>query len=44
MGGVRVNDTFFLGGIEKADVLEILNAHSFFWPVDSSHDPATHGF
>lgn len=30
MGGVRVNDAFFLGGIEKADVLEILKPHIFF--------------
>ncbi|POH70814.1 5'-nucleotidase [Cryobacterium zongtaii] len=28
--GVTVNDAFFLGGIEKADVLEILKPHLFF--------------
>ncbi len=28
--GVTVNDAFFLGGIEKADVLEILKPHIFF--------------
>jgi len=28
--GVRVNDAFFLGGLEKADVLKILKPHIFF--------------
>ncbi|WP_370831887.1 5'-nucleotidase [Kocuria sediminis] len=28
--GVRVNDAFFLGGIEKAKVLRVLNPHIFF--------------
>ncbi|MDM8083791.1 5'-nucleotidase [Cellulomonas cellasea] len=28
--GVRVNDAFFLGGVEKARVLEILKPHIFF--------------
>lgn len=28
--GVRVNDAFFLGGIEKADILGILRPHIFF--------------
>ena len=28
--GVTVNDAFFLGGVEKADVLEILKPHIFF--------------
>lgn len=28
--GVRVNDAFFLGGVEKANVLEILKPHLFF--------------
>lgn len=28
--GVRVNDAFFLGGVEKAHVLEILKPHIFF--------------
>lgn len=28
--GVTVNDAFFLGGVEKADVLEILKPHLFF--------------
>lgn len=34
--GVTVNDAFFLGGIEKASVLEILKPHIFF------DDQATH--
>lgn len=34
--GVTVNDAFFLGGIEKASVLEILRPHIFF------DDQATH--
>ncbi len=28
--GLRVNDGFFLGGIEKTDVLEVLRPHIFF--------------
>jgi 5'-nucleotidase len=28
--GVRVNDAFFLGGIEKARVLKVLHPHVFF--------------
>lgn len=28
--GLRVNDAFFLGGIEKASVLEVLRPHIFF--------------
>jgi 5'-nucleotidase len=28
--GVRVNDAFFLGGVEKAKILEILKPHIFF--------------
>jgi 5'-nucleotidase len=28
--GVLVNDAFFLGGIEKAKVLEVLRPHIFF--------------
>jgi 5'-nucleotidase len=28
--GVRVNDAFFLGGIEKARVLKVLRPHIFF--------------
>jgi 5'-nucleotidase len=28
--GVRVNDAFFLGGIEKARVLEVMRPHIFF--------------
>ncbi|MGV8896247.1 MAG: 5'-nucleotidase [Rhodoglobus sp.] len=34
--GVTVNDAFFLGGVEKASVLEILKPHIFF------DDQATH--
>jgi len=28
--GVRVNDAFFLGGIEKARVLKVMRPHIFF--------------
>lgn len=28
--GLRVNDAFFLGGVEKANVLEVLEPHIFF--------------
>ncbi|WP_223263301.1 5'-nucleotidase [Arthrobacter sp. NamB2] len=28
--GVRVNDAFFLGGVEKAKVLRVLKPHIFF--------------
>jgi len=28
--GVTVNDAFFLGGVEKASVLEVLKPHIFF--------------
>jgi 5'-nucleotidase len=39
--GVTVNDAFFLGGIEKADVLAILKPHIFFDDQTSHLDAAS---
>jgi len=38
--GVTVNDAFFLGGIEKAKVLEVLRPHIFFDDQTSHLDGA----
>lgn len=38
--GVRVNDAFFLGGVEKARVLEILKPHIFFDDQETHLGPA----
>lgn len=39
--GITVNEAFFLGGIEKRKVLEILNPHIFFDDQKIHLDPAT---
>lgn len=39
--GVRVNDAFFLGGVEKARVLEILKPHIFFDDQETHLGPAS---
>lgn len=38
--GLRVNDAFFLGGIEKAAVLEVLRPHIFFDDQRTHLEPA----
>jgi len=38
--GIMVNDAFFLGGVEKAKVLEVLNPHMFFDDQRTHLEPA----
>jgi 5'-nucleotidase len=39
--GVKVDEAFFLGGVEKKEILKAFNAHIFFDDQDTHVKPAS---